>query len=621
MCGIAGIHSRDDRFRVSGEILQRMCDVIYHRGPDETGMWHRDNVGIAMRRLSIIDLSGGSQPIFNEDRTMCVVFNGEIYNHRDVRAALEKRGHRYATNSDTESILHAYEEYGEDCVQHLRGMFAFAIWDGKEEKLFLARDRLGIKPLHYYFDGSRFIFGSEIKSILECDVPREIHKPSLVTYMAYGYVPDPLTMFEKIFKLPPGHVLTLKKGTLKVRRYWDITFEVGKVYPEEHYIERIIEILSEAVKIRLMSEVPLGAFLSGGIDSSVVVALMAKNMAEPVKTFSIGFDHERFTEFRYARMVAERYGTDHHEEIVTPDAEGILPDLVRQFDEPFADSSMIPTYYVSKIAKKRVTVALSGDGGDELFGGYDRYRTSRLGRYADRFPLGARKRVLGRLGSLFPEWFPAVHTVRYLSCSDDERYLSMLSKGLSDIHRKVFHPGLLGEIGTSDPSPVMIEHLASVRGKDSLTRRQYLDVKTYLPGDILTKVDRTSMLVSLEARVPILDHHLVEFAATIPPEMKVRGMDTKYLFKKVAERLVPKAAVYRPKMGFSIPAGAWIRREWSEMSHDLVLGKRAMERSYFEPSFLRNLMAEHRWGRRDNSYLIWTLMILEMWHRERIDTA
>ena len=488
MCGIVGVLYNDPQRRVKESLLKCMCNVINHRGPDEMGMWHCGNVGIAMRRLSIIDIAGGSQPIANEDQNVRIVFNGEIYNHRDLRADLEKRGHCYSTNSDTESILHAYEEYGEDCVHRLRGMFAFALWDDRKGKLFLARDRLGIKPLHYYHDGNRFIFGSEIKSLLVCDIPRTMFKPALPAYLAYGYVPDPHTMFENIFKLPPGNSLTWEKGSVSVRRYWDVRFAVEKVYQEEYYIERIMEILNEAVKIRLMSEVPLGAFLSGGIDSSVVVALMARNMAEPVKTFSIGFDHQRFSELKYARLVARQYGTDHYEEIVTPDAEKIIPDLVREFDEPFADSSMIPTYYVSKIARQRVTVALSGDGGDELFGGYDRYLTAPLTRYAEWIPLKFRKLFLRSMGDLLPGWFPGARTLRFLSGDADERYLSAISKGISEIHRRIFSPEFVREVKATDPTPAMWNHLSVVNGRDPLTRRQYLRSQNVFAWRYLDKV-------------------------------------------------------------------------------------------------------------------------------------
>ena len=619
MCGITGIVYSDPDRHVEKDLLENMCSVIRHRGPDESGIYLQGHVGLGMTRLSIIDVAEGSQPIHNESGTIWIVFNGEIYNYRELRAELEKRGHKFYTFSDTETIVHLYEEYREDCVQHLRGMFAFAIWDERSHNLFLARDRLGIKPLHYVFDGKSFIFGSEIKSILTSKVPRKVNVPSLITYVAYGYVPDPETMFEGIFKLPPAHTLSYREGIISVRKYWDVHFNIGKVQPEEFYIERLLEILSESVKIRLISEVPLGAFLSGGTDSSTIVALMAEHMSEPVKTFSIGFKNLKYNELPYARMVAERYGTDHHEEIVNPDAESIIMDLIRQFDEPFADSSAIPTYYVSKMAKKWVTVVLSGDGGDEFFGGYDRYLDGSIVKYTSWIPKAFRELVFLNLSKILPEWFPGVNTLRHISGDDNDRYIRKLSKGISTSYGDVFSREISEKVGSSDPSPVMLNYLSTLAGKDQLTKRQYLDIKTYLPGDILTKVDRTSMMVSLEARVPILDHHLVEFAATIPPQLKVKGMTSKYLFKKAAERLLPKEVIYRPKMGFAIPIGTWIKGEWSDMSHELVLGQRSLARKNFNPRFIKRIMSEHFWGRRDHSYLIWTLMILELWFREMID--
>lgn len=592
---------------------------MHHRGPDESGIWHRDGVGIAMTRLSIIDIAGGSQPVHNEDKTIWIVFNGEIYNYRELRTVLEKQGHEFYTNSDTECIVHLYEEHGADCVKHLRGMFAFAIWDTAKDTLLLARDRLGIKPLHYFWNGKQLVFASEIKAILQCNVPRAVYPPSLATYVFFGYVTDPFSIFKDIFKVPPGHTLVLKHSRITVQKYWDVEYNIEKVYPEEYYIERLIDILTDAVRVRLMSEVPLGAFLSGGIDSGIVVALMAMNMAEPVKTFSVGFTYQKYSELKYARLVAQKYGTDHHEEIVTPDAEGMIHNLVTQFDEPFADHSAIPTYLVAKTSKRHVTVALSGDGGDELFGGYSRYRTGPLVRYSSCIPLKFRKPVFFKLSNLLPGWFPGTRTLRYLSGNKDEQYLSGISNELAVVHKKVFSTSFAQELKSADPVSIMWDHLNEVASNDLLTRRQYLDLKTYLPGDILTKLDRTSMLVSLEARVPILDHHLVEFAATIPPEMRVRGMNTKYLLKKVAERLLPKDVIYRPKMGFSIPAGQWIREEWSDISHELVLGERARARNIFNPRFLNSIFHEHRLRRRDHTYKIWTIMMLELWLRHFVD--
>jgi asparagine synthase (glutamine-hydrolysing) len=622
MCGIAGVIHSDPGRPVERALLERMCAVIHHRGPDEWGMWSEGQVGIGMKRLRIIDLAGGSQPMANVDMNIRIVFNGEIYNFRDLRADLEKRGYRFTSNSDTESILHLYEEYGEDCVQHLRGMFAFAIWDGRKRKLFLARDRFGKKPLHYLHDGEKLVFGSEIKSILQHpDVRPEVHRPAIINYLAYGYTPDPDTMFKGIAKLPPGHTLSWQEGAVTVRQYWDIKFQPEHPAREDaFYLDEVDRLLHEAVKIRLVSDVPLGAFLSGGIDSSLVVAMMARQMGEPVKTFSIGFDDDKYNELPYARMVAKRYGTDHHEEIVKPDAEEILADLITVFDEPFADSSAIPTYYVSRLARRHVTVTLSGDGGDEIFAGYGRYLDSVLSEYTDRIPHALRQLVFGGVSRLLPEGVKGVKTLRYLAADKDARYLLKMTKNLSARYQQVFSQELMDAAGGGDPTPALDTYLRRVQGLDSVTRRQYADVKGYLAGDILTKVDRTSMRVSLEARAPLLDHRLAEFAATIPTELKVRGRSRKNVLKTLAHRYLPSELIDRPKMGFAVPVDQWINREWLDMSEELVLGERALRRNNFNPRYLRWIMDEHRSGRRNHCHAIWALMVLEMWHRGFIDT-
>jgi asparagine synthase (glutamine-hydrolysing) len=620
MCGIAGIVYADREARVPEEILRAMCATIRHRGPDDDGFLANGRAGIGMRRLSIIDVAGGHQPIFNEDRTCAIVYNGEIYNHHDVRRELERRGHRYATRSDTETILHAYEEYGTDCVKHLRGMFAIAIWDAPRGRLFLARDRLGKKPLYYQHDGRRLAFGSELKAILALpDVARRLNAQALVDYVAWGYVPDPETIFEGIAKLPPAHWLTLDDGGLRIERYWDVEYTTpAHAEPEAFYIDRALEILDEAVRIRLMSEVPLGAFLSGGTDSSVVVALMAKHSREPVKTFSIGFEEPEYNELAYARRVAEHFRTDHYEEIVRPDAEKDVLALVRQFDEPFADSSMLPTYYVSRMARRRVTVALSGDGGDELFAGYPRFLDPPSVRIANHVPAGVRDAVLAPLARALPPGTRGIDRLRNLLGTPDEQYVRRVTRGLAPIHREVFSDEIARRVD-GDPTRIAAPFLRRVRHADVLSRRQYLDTHTYLPGDIMAKVDRTSMLVSLESRAPLLDHVLVEFAATIPVELRTRGMTTKYLLKRVAERLMPREMVHRPKMGFGIPVAYWLKKEWAAHSEDLLLGERSAGRGVFRPGYVRRILDEHRTGKRDNSAMIWTLMMLELWWREKLD--
>ncbi|MDY6824163.1 MAG: asparagine synthase (glutamine-hydrolyzing) [Thermodesulfobacteriota bacterium] len=616
MCGVAGIINFDKDSPVAETVLQKMCDAIYHRGPDEGGTWLHHNIGIGMRRLQIIDLVSGSQPMHNEDKTIWIVFNGEIYNFKELRSTLIAKKHTFTTKSDTETILHLYEEHGKDCVNFLRGMFAFAIYDSNNETLFLARDRLGIKPLFYTTTRKSLFFGSEIKCLLEHpDMERSIHAPALVTYFAYGYVPDPDCLFANVKKLPPGHTLTCKQGRMTINQYWDVNFNHTRVHDEQYYIEQILANLDEAVRLRLVSDVPLGAFLSGGIDSSMVVATMAKNMGEPVKTFSIGFENQAYNELEYAREVARQYGTDHHEEIVKPDAEAVLADLVHQFDEPFADSSAIPTYYVSKMTRQHVTVSLSGDGGDELFAGYDRYFPGSLFKKTRFFPDSVRKMLFLSLTHIMPEWFPGINTLRHISSNEYERYLRSISKGISTTHNATFSNKLKDMIGDTDPGPVMHDYLFKHNALNILTKQQYLDLKTYLPGDILTKVDRMSMLVSLEARVPFLDHKFVEFAATIPPYMLIRNNDPKYLLKKAAERLLPAKVIHRPKMGFAVPIADWLRKEWEGLASDMVLSDQSYVKTYFNPKFIQRIFAEHKSRRRDHDYLIWTLMVLEMWCR------
>jgi asparagine synthase (glutamine-hydrolysing) len=623
MCGIAGIVHTDQRAPVPEGVLRAMCAAIRHRGPDDTGVFVGEGAGLGMRRLSIIDVAGGHQPIFNEDGSCVVVFNGEIYNHAEVRSELERRGHRYATRSDTETILHAYEEYGTKCVNRLRGMFAIAIWDTRNRRLFLARDRMGKKPLYYAWDGNRLVFGSELKAVLaHPDVPRRLDEQALVEYVAWGYVPDPRSIYSGISKLPPAHTLVFENGKPTVERYWDVSFtppqreNVG----EKECVDRVLEILDEAVRIRLMSEVPLGAFLSGGTDSSVVVALMARHTPGAVKTFSIGFQEKEYNELEYARRVAQHFHTEHHEEIVRPDAEHDVPALVRQFDEPFADSSMIPTYYVCRSARRHVTVALSGDGGDELFAGYRRYIDPAHVRAVEGIPAGIRNALVGPLARMLPEGARGIDRLRDMRGTADQQYVRRMTQGLTNTHGRVFTDEMAGRVDT-DPGHVAAPFLAAAAGTGPLSRRQYLDIHTYLAGDILTKVDRTSMMVSLECRAPLLDHVLAEYAATIPPVLLVRGMTTKNILKKVAERLMPPELVHRPKMGFGIPVTHWLRGEWAARSDELLLGPRTLERGIFRETFLRRVTAEHRAGHRDNSAMIWTLMMLEAWFRECFDPA
>ena len=626
MCGIAGIVDTRPRARVESGTIHRMCERIVHRGPDDEGIFVRGGTGLGMRRLSIIDVAGGHQPVFNEDRSAWIVFNGEIYNFPELRAGLEKRGHEFRTNSDTETIIHLYEEMGADCVQKLRGMFAFAIYDERQQKLLLARDRLGKKPLHYAFVDGRLLFGSEIKSILEVapELANDVNSEGLLHYLYFGYVPDPLTAFVPIQKLAPGHILELERGQVRVCQYWDLPrYATYKPRSEEECLEELEHRLAEAVRIRLISDVPLGALLSGGTDSSTVVALMARASSTPVKTFAIGFRHADFNEAHYAKIVAQRFGTEHHELVLEPKVVETVESLTRSLEEPFGDSSMLPTYYVSCLARQHVTVALSGDGGDEIFAGYGRYR------------IQSRRKIFEQVPSWMWSWYreavyPRLPADMYgrkfsynISLPWRERYVDSISfvpaferemPLLSDEFRSV-----LRERG--DPQNVMFDYFEHAPADDPVSQMLYVDTKTYLAGDILTKVDRMSMATSLEVRAPILDHVFLEWVTALPPEWKLRGGKQKYILKKLAERVgVPKEVLHRRKQGFALPLADWIRHELKDMVLTVLLEPRTLQRGYFNPQGIRQLLDEHFRCRRDQSSRIWRLLIFELWHRNFLET-
>jgi asparagine synthase (glutamine-hydrolysing) len=577
-----------------------------------------------MRRLSIIDLAGGQQPVFNEDRTAWIVFNGEIYNFPELREDLLKRGHRFSTHSDTEVIVHLYEEMGPDCVNKLRGMFAFALYDERRQKLLIARDRLGKKPLHYALQGQRLLFGSEIKAILAV-APElaTVNTEALLQYMYFGYVPDPLTAFTTIQKLPPGHLLEFENGKINVRQYWDLPqYSTHPPRSEEECLEEMEHRLAEAVRIRLISDVPLGALLSGGTDSSTVVALMARASSNPVKTFAIGFRNQEFNEAPYARMVAEKFGTDHHELIVEPDVFETVETLTSSLEEPFGDSSMLPTYYVSQLARKHVTVALSGDGGDEIFGGYDRYAIHLRRRVFERIPSGARRFYREKLHPLLPRDMRGKKFSYHVSLPWRERYVDAISLVpaferdiplLSDEFRAVRRE-------SGDPEDVMYRYFEQAPAKDPVSQMLYVDTKTYMVGDILTKVDRMSMATSLEVRVPILDHEFVEWATGLPLDWKIRGGKQKYILRKLAERVgVPREVLYRPKQGFALPLVHWLKYELKELIMSVLLDPRTLQRGYFEARGVRQLLDEHFRGRRSHSGQIWRLLIFELWHRNYLE--
>jgi asparagine synthase (glutamine-hydrolysing) len=619
MCGIAGIVNTAADQRVESPAIHRMCQAIIHRGPDDEGIFVKDGVGFGMRRLSIIDLAGGHQPVFNEDRSVWVVFNGEIYNFPQLRADLKSRGHRLATHTDTEVIVHLYEEMGRDCVHQLRGMFAFALYDQRRRKVLIARDRLGEKPLHYAFDGKRLLFGSEIKAILAV-APElaQVDRKALRQYVQFGYIPDPATSFSDIKKLPPGHLLELENGKLSVSQYWDLP-EYGTHSPasEEECLEELEQRLEEAVKMRLIADVPLGAFLSGGADSSTIVALMARSSSRPVKTFSIGFRKKDFDETPYARMVAQKFGTEHHELILEPDVVSSVDTLSHSLEEPFGDASALPTYYVSCLARQHVTVALSGDAGDEIFAGYHRYRICLQDRSFGWMPDWMRRIYRERLHNLVPRSMPGRSLTYSISLPWSERYIEDVSLQPLQRQMELFSEDFLTPAaGERDPFDQFRDYIERAPTREPLSRLLYLDSKTYLPADILTKVDRMSMLTSLEARAPMVDHIFLEWATGLTSEWKMRGGEQKYILRKLAERVgVPREALYRPKQGFALPLVHWTRHELKDLILRALLEPRTLQRGYVNPPAVRQLLDEHFRGRRDHAGRIWRLLMLELWHR------
>lgn len=622
MCGIAGFVGADESapdVAAHAETIDRMCRVITHRGPDDQGTLVEGRVAFGMRRLSIIDLAGGHQPISGEDGSVTIVFNGEIYNYRDLQRDLEQRGHKFQTSSDTEAIVHAYEEYGASCVDMLRGMFAFAIWDRRRHALFIARDRVGKKPLYYSLTPrGTLVFGSELKSLLEHpEVRREINPEAISAYLSLGYVPDPLSVFRGVHKLPPGHHLTFERGgRLTIKEYWDFSYEsIAEQRSEDDYLEELRALLDEAVRIRLVSDVPLGAFLSGGVDSSTVVGLMARQMDQPVKTFSIGFHEDSFNELKYARLTAKHFGTDHKEFIVTPDICHIVDDLVWHFDEPFADSSAIPTYMVSKLAREHVTVVLSGDGGDELFAGYTRYLVDLKRSGFARVPRAVREGMLQPLSQHLPHGAWGRNYIHNVALNPLDRYLDSVSVFTILNRRELYTDDFRRQLQIDASSDRFQEYSARVKTGEPLDRLLYIDSKTYLPGDILTKVDRMSMAASLEARVPLLDHKLIEFVTRMPASMKVRGLRAKHIFKRAARGLVPDEILDRPKQGFGMPLQQWINHQLRDRIYETLTEPRA-KRGYINPRYVRLLLDEHRRQRRDHSRQLWALFMLELWHRK-----
>ena len=620
MCGICGIYNLDGR-PVERDLLAGMNATMVHRGPDDEGYYVEANIGLGHRRLSIIDLSTGQQPIFNEDKTKVIVFNGEIYNFLDLKDQLEKEGHCFETKTDTEVILHGYEQWGTDCVSRLRGMFAFAIWDKKEKCLFLARDRLGKKPLYYFYDGKKILFASELKAVLQDgSVNREVDPQALSDYLSFGYVPAPKTIFKGISKLLPGHILLYKNSDLLLRKYWDLRFNPRHDVPVEQFCDAIVETLRESVRMRLISDVPLGAFLSGGIDSSAIVGLMSALKKDPVVTNSIGFSEKEFSELEYARATANYFETDHREYVVSPDAIEVVKKLSWHFDEPFADSSSIPTYYVSKMTRQNVTVALSGDGGDENFGGYRRYYFDRLeNRIRDVLPQPIRRYLVGSIARLYPkaDWLPQMFRAKTLltNVSKDpiDGYFNSMSLFLPPMKEKVMSGDLKVNLKGYDSAGVFRDYYDHAGIADPLSRIQYVDFKTYLVDDILTKVDRASMANSLEVRVPMLDHVFVELVAQIPSNLKLNGRTSKYIFKMALKEMLPNEIMKRKKMGFVIPVGKWLRNEIREMAEESLFSGMNNGDNLFDRNYVKWLWKQHLSGMRDFTQPLWTLLTFDLW--------
>lgn len=627
MCGICGIYHRDSR-PVEKNQVEIMNSMMIHRGPDGEGIYTDTCIGLGHRRLSIIDLEAGRQPMSNADGSVQVVFNGEIYNFPELRKILEAKGFRFRTRSDTESIIYAYEQWGEDFAEKLRGMFAIALWDAKKRKLILLRDRVGKKPLYYFYDQKRLMFASELKALTALDeIPKEMDFHALDAYLSFGYVPSPMSIFKHIRKLLPAHLAVCTPETFVIRPYWELDMN-HSVEPENENTaaEELKAIFDESVKLRLMSDVPLGAFLSGGVDSSAVVASMSLLMGtEPVKTASIGFSEKKFDELVYARMVAEQYRTDHSEFVVKPDALSVLKKIVWHLDEPFADASAIPTYYVSQMARRKVTVALSGDGGDETFAGYvNRYYMNRMeATIRDRIPLSVRRHVIKPLSEIWPQVDTLPRPLRLkkflsgISNSFEDAYFRNMSfYFLPEMKTLLYRPELADKVKDFSAYDVLGTHFQKNRNPDVTTRAQYADIKTYMTEDILVKVDRMSMAHSLEVRSPILDHKLMEFAGRLPSRLKLNGRESKYIFKKMNENRLSADILYRKKQGFSIPLAAWMRGELKNFAADTLFSSHSVLKEYFHADYVKDLWNRHQGGKQDFATPLWGLMMFGLWHRE-----
>ncbi len=632
MCGIVGIVDVVGARAIDRDLVSRLNEVQHHRGPDEVGLHVEPGVGLGHRRLSIIDLSTGQQPLFNEDGSVVVVYNGEIYNYRELIRELSALGHVFRTKSDTEAIVHAWEQWGEDCVTRFRGMFAFALWDRGRETLFLARDRLGVKPLHYaLLPGNLLIFGSELKALAAHPAfRRELDPFAIEEYFALGYIPEPRTIYVGAHKLAPGHTLTVRRGRPLPgqREYWDVRFTLDNPITERDAQAELIERLRESVRLRMIAEVPLGAFLSGGVDSSAVVAMMAGVSAEPVNTCSISFSDPAYDESRYAKLVADRYHTRHFVDAVESDDFDLIDILAQAYDEPYADSSAIPTYRVCQLARARVTVALSGDGGDENFAGYRRYRLHAMEeRLRGAMPISVRRPTFGLLGRMYPkaDWAPrmfrAKSTFQALARTSVDAYFHSVSILRDDMRHQLYSNAFMARLSGYSAVEVFRHHAGRAETDDPFALVQYLDLKTYLVGDINTKVDRASMAHSLEVREPLMDHVLVEWLASLPSSLKVRGQEGKYLLKQSMNSYLPHEIMYRPKMGFAVPLARWFRGPLRERLTESILGSRLAATGVFNPRYLKQLVDAHLSGVRDHSSPLWSLLMFDAFLRNVMQDA
>jgi len=638
MCGIAGAIWSEPALALQADTLERMTDQLRHRGPDDSGSLIGDyhlrpgygavpGVALGHRRLSIIDLACGRQPLTNEDGSVAITFNGEIYNFKDLRRRLEGNGHRFRTASDTETIVHLYEDEGLDFVQHLGGMFAFALWDANRGRLVLARDRLGKKPLVYRQELGRLLFASELKSLLAVPgVPREIDPGAIDQYLTYQYVPHPHTIFQGIHKLPPAHYAVYENDQLRIERYWNPDFNSEVDRPPADYADELRELLRAAVRTRLQSDVPVGAFLSGGIDSSLVTSLMRREFSGTLKTFSVGFSVAEYDETRFAQEVSRAVGTEHHELRLGATCLDVLPKLIWHFDEPFGDSSALPTYHLAKLAREHVTVALTGDGGDELFAGYDRYQAVRLAAWLDRLPSGVRRVFAGdfwrRLGNRGPQASITRRLGRFaaaLALAPSRRYLQWTSTFDEPRRGELYAREFVDRLPASDPGAFLEAAFRNSASRGSVTQASLADLVTYLPCDLLTKVDVASMAHGLECRQPLLDHRIVELAICMPERYKLSGTKGKCILREGFKDLLPASVLKRRKMGFGAPLAPWFRNEWRESSRDVLLDPQTLTRGYFNPRVVWQLFDEHRSGQFDHSYRLWSLLVLELWHREWVD--